>query len=617
MQIAKGKDKRKDKRKLRLQAIRRIRRHFAPHLRPYRGKLCVAVACMTGATLMELLRPWPLKFIFDAILASPEKATQRYGWLIERVGSTDALLAITVVAILVIAVGTGLLRYAEAYAAATVGQRVVAGVRYELFRHIQRLSHSFHDSSNSGDLLARLTGDIRAMRDLMVGSVIYLADRSLVIIGMLIVMSWMDWRLTLVALVVTPLLAATVTRFGAEIKGATRRVRRKESMITNVMTEKISAIKVVQAFAREAYEEELFSKRNDSGVKASLRGTRLEGRMERFVEVILALGTAGVVWIGVQRVRGGAMTPGDLLVFTAYLSSLYKPIRRLADLTSRIAKATVSGERIIAILEIEPDVTDAPDAIPAPALRGEIEFDDVHFEYKPDAPVLRGASFRAYPGQTVALVGESGSGKSTIADLLLRFYDPTAGRIMVDGSELQRYTLTSLREQVGIVLQESILFDATIRENITYGELDASPEDVIAAAKAANAHDFIEALPDGYETVVGERGAKLSGGQRQRIAITRAIIRNSPILILDEPMAGLDMENEAKVYQALRRLMAGRTTLLITHDLAAAADADQILALRDGRVTEIDKATLTSETEQERLGTALTGKLRAIAAGEA
>jgi len=613
MNIAKG----KDKRRLRLRAIHRVRRHFAPHMRPYRGKLWAAVVCMSGATVMELLRPWPLKFIFDAILASPEKAMKRYGWLIERVGSADALLAITVVAILVIAILAGLFRYGEAYSAATVGQRVVAGVRYDLFRHIQRLSHSFHDSSNSGDLLARLTGDIRAMRDLMVGAVIYLADRSFMIIGMLAVMAWMDWRLTSVALIVVPLLAITVTRFGSEIKGATRRVRRKESMITNVMTEKISSIKVVQAFAREAYEAEIFSKRNNSSVKASLQGTKLEGRMDRLVDIILALGTAGVAWIGVLRVRHGAMTPGDLLVFTSYLRSLYKPIGRLADLTSRIAKATVSGERIVSILEIEPDITDAPDAVPAPPLRAEIEFDDVHFEYKPGAPVLRGVSFRARPGEIVALVGESGSGKSTIADLLLRFYDPTAGRILIDGHELPHYTLTSLREQVGIVLQESVLFDATIRENITYGELDATPEDVVAAAKAANAHDFIEALPEGYDTMVGERGANLSGGQRQRIAITRAIIRNAPILILDEPMSGLDIENEARVQEALRRLMAGRTTLLITHDLEAAAEADKILLLRDGRITEIDKQALAGETNREGLASVLASRPEAIAAGEA
>ncbi|MDH3745003.1 MAG: ABC transporter ATP-binding protein/permease [Acidobacteriota bacterium] len=569
---------------IRIGAIRRVFRHFAPHLRPYRRKLLLSGVYLLGATVMELLRPWPLKLIFDWVLVPSDKERQVVS-AIPLIGDDPRLLLSAIVlSMLIIAVFVGLFRFREEFLTASVGQKVVARVRYDLYCHLQRLSHSFHDNSSLGDLLARLTGDIRRMRDLMVTSVIYLADRSLVITGMIIVMLLMDWRLTLVALIIVPLLALTITRFTREIKVASRRQRRKESKITNVLTEKLSSIKVVQAFAREAYEEERFAQGNKSSTKASLRTKKLEGQLNRTVQIVLAAGTGAVAWFGVSRVQVGALSPGDLLVFTAYLAALYKPIRRLASLTSRIAKATVSGERIVSILEIEPEVKDAPDAIEAPRFRGDIVFDAVHFAHTPDLPVLCGVSFSIPAGKTVALVGESGSGKSTLADLLLRFYDPSSGAIRVDGTDIRRLTQDSLRRQIGVVLQDSVLFDVSIRDNIAYGDLDASESRIIAAARDADIHDFVSTLPDGYETLVGERGANLSGGQRQRIAIARALVKNAPILILDEPMSHLDAKTEAKIELAMERLMAGRTCLYVTHDLRAAAYADVVLALRDGRL---------------------------------
>ncbi len=552
---------------------------------------------MLGATVMELLRPWPLKIVFDVLLQRDGDSSGYLVGLQAALGGIEGLLVAVVLSILVIAALAGLFRYGQTYHAAAVGQRVVGRVRHQLYGHIQRLSHSFHDSNSTGDLLARLTGDIHRMRDLLVNSVIFLSDRLLMLVGMLAVMMWMDWQLTAVALVIVPLLAFTVSKFTTEIKGATRSQRRRESRITTAMTEKLSAIRVVKAFAREAHEDELFSKSVDKEVRAGLRTKKLEGKLNRLVEVILAGGTAGVVWLGVGRVQAGSLTPGDLLVFTHYVAALYKPIRRLSALTSRLAKAAVCGERIVSILEIEPEIKDAADAVEAPSFEGDLVFENVSFGYRPGVPILRDVSFHIKPGQTVALVGESGAGKSTIADLLLRFYDPDEGRILVDGTDIRRYTLNSLREQMSVVLQETILFNATVRDNITYGDLDASQEDIERAAEVAYAGEFIEALPEGYETTVGERGVKLSGGERQRIAITRAVICDSPILVLDEPMSGLDAESEEKVQRAIKSLMRERTTLLITHDQEVAEQADVVLRISGGRIVACD----ATERERRRL----------------
>jgi len=582
-------------RKIEIGSLHQIFVHLSQHLKPHRRSLVVATVCMFGLTLTQLLKPWPLKFVFDAILI-PQEST--VAWLQQFPivsGSTNVLLAVISISLLVIAILTGLFSFGQSFLTASVGQKVVAAIRHRLYNHIQRLSHSFHDDSSSGDLLARLTGDIRMMRELLVNAVIMISDRGLAVIGMTAVMMWMDWQLTLIAIAIIPVLVFVVRRFAGEIKGATRKQRRRESEITQTMHEKLSAISVVQAFAREAYEEEKFAGQNAASTKAGLVATRLQEQMNRLVQVILAFGVAGVLWLGVSRVQAGLLTPGDLLVFTTYLNGLYRPIRKLSSLTSRVAKATACGERIVAILETEPEIRDADDAQPATAFAGEIVFEGVCFGYNRSDRVLHDASFRIAPGESVALVGPSGAGKSTLTSLLLRFYDPDTGSVRIDGQDIRHYTLESVRSQIAVVLQESLLFNTSIHDNIAYGRLEADDVDIEAAARAANAHEFIEALPEGYDTIISERGANLSGGQRQRIAIARAMIQRAPIVLLDEPTASLDPAGKAEVEVALRQLTQFTTCLIITHDVAYATHADRILYIDQGRVTEIDANELRNK----------------------
>ena len=573
-------------RKINPGALRKLFRRMAPHLRQHRRTLLVAVLAMIGASVMEILRPWPLKIIFDGLLIPSDQPDAITGWAVGMFGDGTGLLTVASGAILLIAVIGGIFAFGQSYLIAATGQKVVAEIRLDLYRHIQRLSHSFHDQTSAGDLLARLTGDVRMMRDLLINASIYFSARILVIGGTLTVMALMDWRLTLCAVVILPLLAIVTRRFGEEIKGAARRQRRKEGKIAMVMGENISAISVVQGFAREAYEEARFAKQNNSSAQAGLRATRLEAHMDRLVQVILALGTCAVVWYGVVRVQSGAITPGDLLVFTAYLSTLYKPVRKLAAMTGRIAKATASGERLLEILDLQPEVRETPGAVQAPAFTGQVVFQDVSFAYPGGASVLQRAGLAIRPGECVALVGPSGAGKSTLGRLLLRFYDVTGGRVAVDGHDVRDLTLASLREQISVVLQDSILFATTIRANIAYGRLDATDEEIEDAARAAGAHGFILDLPDGYDTVVGERGATLSGGQRQRVALARAILRDAPILILDEPLTGLDATTARQVAGALGVAARGRTTLMIAHDETSLSLADRIVEVRDGLLTE-------------------------------
>lgn len=568
-------------------ALWRLFRRMGPHARPHRRQLILGSLAMLVVALTEIIRPWPMKVVFDGILIPQDNPDAVMSWLMAWFGTGDGLLAAAALTILGVAILGGAMAYVQATMIATVGQKVVADIRLDLYRHVQRLSHSFHDTASSADIISRLTGDVRMMRDLLIDAAVFFAARTVVMVGTVAIMFLMDWRLTLAALVVLPGLVWVTQVYSARIKDAARRQRRKEGKIAVVMTEGISAISVVKGFAREAYEEERFSRQNSSSAEAGVVSTRMAAQMDRVIQVMLAVGTCIVIWYGVARVRSGAVSPGDLLIFTAYLTTLYKPIRKMSAMTSRIAKATASGERLLEILDIHPDITDRPGKTEPHIVTGHLAFEDVTFSYPGQAPVLRNASLQIEPGEVVALVGESGAGKSSVGKLLMRFYDPQAGRVTLDGHDLRKISLASLRDQIAVVLQESVLFATSVRDNIAYGRLDATADEILSAATAAGADAFIRRLPEGYDTLLGERGETLSGGQRQRIAIARAILRNAPILILDEPLTGLDTGTARDLIDTLRTVAMGRTTLLIAHDAVSLTLADRVVLVQAGQFVPV------------------------------
>ncbi len=569
--------------KIQPRALLRLFRRMGPHARPYRSTLILGSLAMLAVAVTEIIRPWPMKVVFDGILmpqAQPDAVMARMlAWF----GAGDGLLAAAAISILALAVIGGAMAYVQATLIAAVGQKVVADIRLDLYRHVQSLSHSFHDTASSADIISRLTGDVRMMRDLLIDAAVFFAARTVVMVGTLAIMFVMDWQLTLAALLVLPGLVFVTQSYSARIKDAARRQRRKEGKIAVVMTEGISAISVVKGFAREAYEEDRFARQNTSSAEAGVVSTRMAAQMDRVVQVLLAVGTCIVLWYGVTRVRGGAVSPGDLLVFTAYLTTLYKPIRKMSSMASRMAKATASGERLLEIFDIRPDVSDPIDVPDDHHVIGRVALEAVTFGYPGAPPVLQGATLHLHPGETVALVGSSGMGKSSVAKLLMRFYDPQAGRVTIDGHDIRDIMLASLREQIAVVLQETVLFATSVRDNIAYGRLDATEAEIEAAAIAAGADAFIRRLPDGYATLLGERGETLSGGQRQRIAIARAILRDAPILILDEPLTGLDHETAQGLAATLRSVAAGRTTMLIAHDTLSLTMAHRVVELHEGQ----------------------------------
>jgi ATP-binding cassette, subfamily B, bacterial len=564
----------------------RFRQVIFGYLRGAKASLALAALCTLGVTLTELLKPWPIKIIFDYVLLG--KTLPGYlsflGGLYDS-GRTTFLVTMTG-AMVIIALLIGAFTYLQIYITSRIGNELVYTLRRTLFAHLQRLSLSFHNRTRSGEHMTKIVSDTNTLKDVFAESALTASSHILTFVGMFAIMFFLDWHLGLVVLATLPLLGGTLYYRYRAAKASSRRQRKREAVIATRISEVMATVPLVQAFGRERHEQERFEAESTEYLEESIRNARIEAVATRSVVVIGALGTAAVVLVGSLQVLAGRMTPGDLLLFTSYVQSMYKPVRNLARLSNKYSKATVGAERISEILEVEPEIQDAPDAVEASELAGEVVFEGVSFDYGDDEGVLKEVSFAVRPGQRVALVGASGAGKSTLVSLILRLYQPHEGSIHIDGVNIRDYKLKSLRRQIGIVLQDSVLFGATIRENIAYGRLDATDDEIEAAAHAANAHDFIVRLEDGYDTVLGERGDTLSGGQRQRIAIARAVIRDARVLILDEPMTGLDVESEARIQEALDRLMAGRTSFLITHDLHAVANADLVLLLEGGRVVE-------------------------------
>lgn len=587
-----------------LPGLGRVVHYFSPYLRKEWRLIALSFLALFAEVAFRLLEPWPLKIIFDYVIPIRSSAPRSE---IPALNTLDpaTLLALAAVAVVTISFLRALASYWNSVGFALVGNRVVTKVRDKLFRHMQRLSLSFYTQARGGDLTVRVISDVGQLRDVAVTAVLPLLGNVFVLTGMVGVMFWLNWRLTLLALAVTPLFWLFSLRLSKRIQRASRKQRQREGAVASTTAESIGAIKIIQAFSLQRVFSQVFSSHNKKSMRDGVKTSKLAASLERTVDVIIAIATALVLWFGANLVVSGSLTPGDLLIFLFYLKGAFKPVQDFAKYTGRLAKASASGERVIELLEREPDVQDLPGAIHAHRLRGAVRFEHVSFAYEQDHNVLHDVNFEVEPGQRVALVGPSGSGKSTISNLIPRFYDPTEGRILLDGRDIREYTLESVRGQMSIVLQESLLFAASVRDNIAYGASDyivtdsrpvgkgdrgegtqVSDAEIRAAARLANAHNFIKALPHGYDTLLSERGMNLSGGQKQRIAIARAAIRKAPILILDEPTTGLDEENSQEVVEALERLVQGHTTFLISHDLELAARSDLILYLEDGRIIE-------------------------------
>ena len=567
-----------------------IGRLSAELLRPHRASLALILSATALETAMSLAAPWPLKIVLDNVIGGRKSP----GWLRGAAGwiPGDGVVGIAAVAgimvVLIAALGA-LASYVESYYTESIGQRVASDLRVRVYRHLEHLSLAYYDTHPSAALLSTITDDVATIQDFASSKALGIVVDLLTIAGMLGLMFWLKWDFTLVVVAVAPFLMLFVGRFKKAVKRATQEVRRRQSEIVGVVQQGLQSIRIVTAFGRQELEEKRLVDASQKAVQAALKTRRVKSLLSPVVKVMVAVCTALVLWRGGSLVRDSVMTAGSLTVFLSYLAKFFKPVQDVAKMSGTLAQAAVGLERVYGILDIDMRIPERPDAREPGKLAGAIEIDHVAFAYQSAVPVLKDISVSIAAGQFVGIAGATGTGKSTLASLVARFYDATAGRVLIDGVDVRDYKLRALRDQIGFVLQDPLLFRGTVRENIAYGRPDALDEEIVEAARLANAHDFIVQMPQGYDTQVGEKGVTLSGGEQQRIEIARALVRNAPILILDEPTAALDSGSEEIVLEALHRLMEGRTVITIAHRLSTIRDADKIIVLKDGRVAEQGK----------------------------
>ena len=552
--------------------VREIFKRFWPYARPYRRWLALGMVFLVLTPALDTATIWMFKLVVDNVLVPRDFGP--FVWI------ALAYLGLTLL--------SGVTGFFDEYLATWIGERFLLDMRTSFFRHLQGLSLDFFERRRLGDIISRLTGDIAAIESFVLSGVTDALSYALRIVFFSAALFLIQWDLALVSLVVAPFFWLAARRFSRMIKIASREKRRRSGSISSVAEESFSNAALVQAYNRQDGEVERFHRENLGSYEATMASTRLRALYSPLIDLIELCGAMLVIGLGTWELSRGAMTLGELLVFLTFLTQLYSPIRGLGKLTNSIHAASAAAERIIEFLDLEPSVADRPGARTMDRAAGAVELERVSFRYPGAAgDALSGVSLRVEPGQVLALVGPSGAGKSTMAKLLLRFYDPTAGSVRVDGEDIRDLRLESLRDSVALLLQETLVFDGTVRENIAYGRPEASDDEIVAAARAADAHDFIVGLPDGYQTPIGQKGRRLSGGQRQRLAIARAMVRDAPILILDEPTAGIDAESSLRIMGPLRRLMGGRTTIVISHNLMTTRDADQIAVIDGGRITEL------------------------------
>lgn len=545
-------------------------RRLLEYLWPYWRVLLIAIVCMLFVAASNLILPWVIKDVVDRVLM--DKDVYMLYWVIA--------------AILIVFLIRGITTFGHRFLMGYIGQRVITDLRYSLYKHLQKLSISYYDKRRTGEIMSNLTNDIAALQSAIVENFVSLVQEGLIFIGSFISMVYLQWKLTILCLVIVPLVTGTIRFFGRKLHNSGRTVQEKLADVTSMLQETIQGVRIIRSFNRTDFEIQRFQSVNESNFKATVRTIRQQSQMTPFVEFFSAFAVTAIIWYGGMSVINGVMTSGELIAFLMYAINLANPVKRVAEAVGNIQKSLAAADRVFHILDTRPDTIEKENAKELVINDGCVKFKHVKFHYNEGHPILEDFDFTAQAGKTIAIVGPSGAGKTTVANILPRFYDVTGGAVYIDGVDIRDVTLSSLREQIGMVPQDTMLFNTTIKDNILYGRLDATDEEIWEAVRAANAEEFIKALPQGLQTMAGDRGVVLSGGQRQRISIARAILKNPKILILDEATSALDTESEKVVQDALDKLMIGRTAFVIAHRLSTIKHADHILVLNNGRIEE-------------------------------